>query len=103
MNRDEILQRDSKQSRCVICGKMVRGTNKLFQICSRHYVPVERKKCCWPQGCNRHPNNPRNLFCCRHDESKKQIQKQRRQDNLIKPFLKGIEELEKQLDMDVYI
>lgn len=87
-----------EKATCIICNKELRGMLQRFgQICSKHYVPVEPRKCLFLGGCKTRPKSVNALFCSKHDEARQRARRLYFKNQKTKPFLKDIEALEAQL------
>lgn len=88
------------QSRCYVCGKDLRGSNKVLGVCWEHQKTEidQKRKCHHVGGCSVIPRDPRALFCNQHCNLKKQLKKTNKKlydaKRNQRQCLKGLDELD---------
>ena len=91
----------AKKGTCLVCGRPLRGSNKLIKLCFEHQPEFKKedmtRRECFQPGCTRTPRDPLHLYCNKHSVAKMREQAKQAAIRREKPFLQGLDELERKL------
>lgn len=84
----------STENKCKICNSVIRNSNNLSGICSKHYIAQRNTyPTCARQNCRKKLRHRTKLFCFEHDRHKQREKK-------VPRFLKGIDDLSEMVFAD---